>query len=68
VGTTDPSGGTANIVENGVIVKKVNFKSGGTKKRVLLWKTGFPNYQCATIKVVQTSGQINVDAFQAYNA
>jgi hypothetical protein len=68
VGTTGPAGGTANVIENGVIVKKVNFKSGATKKRVLLWKTGFPNYQCATIQVVRTSGQINIDSFQAYNA
>jgi hypothetical protein len=68
VGTTGPTGGTANIVENGVIVKKVNFKSSTTKKRVLLWKAGFPSYQCNTISVVRTTGQINVDTIQAFSA
>jgi hypothetical protein len=66
VGTTGPSGGKANIVQNGVIVKTVNFYSATVKKRVLLWKTGYPTYQCTTVSLVQTSGTINVDTVQEF--
>jgi hypothetical protein len=66
VATTGPTGGKANIVQNGVIVKQVSFYSATVKKRVLLWKTGYPTYQCTTVSLVQTSGTINVDTVQEF--
>jgi hypothetical protein len=68
VATTSPAGGTADIIIGGAVVRKISFHSNTLKTRVLLWKTRFSHVgqtsKGCVVKLVQTSGQVNVDAWQ----